>query len=582
MKEYLVKSSSKVMGPFSEEELVELLIHNQISLLDEIKKPSSRWIYLREDKHFREVIEKVRNQIDQTKEDTESSTFGSTITNRISDDLTPTPAPRQPINIAADSRDKIESMTAPPVQIKNVLHATERISDLKTKSLPDDISSQERRMHFGTKILASVLFVGMAYLLVARYQGNFSKNPLDQFYKALAFKQNQAALSSYQAMNTQDRMNIKVKKAVLPLIANFDQGNPEVRDSLMQLIQSVDDRKEKSVFANSVGISFLHEQKWGDAEKYFLSAIKYDEFHLAAKINLVTLKLLSGQTREALMQYKNILLSNSLSLGGTYFNTPYLSYLQYAFAYAFYKEFAQQNLEERKRAYNEHRQVIAEINKNFQSQIFLSFEMSYLQFLIQLEFVQDQIEQQFREFLPTILNDGNMFYKSPDLFWEIADWKLIRDFCNETSLKALQVSLFKTICYLKSNQEAEAEQSIRENILLFPKEKDAQLTYAVYLIKVGKYSEAKAQSALVLKSDSSNQLARKIQGKICIELSEESCSRPILRDLLSTKTGSIGNWVDLYRLDGEKIKYEFPLENLNAIDRQTYLPYVEIVMKEKN
>ncbi|MFN8945321.1 MAG: hypothetical protein ACK5WZ_11950, partial [Pseudobdellovibrionaceae bacterium] len=67
MKEYLVKSSSKVMGPFSEEELVELLIHNQISLLDEIKKPYSRWIYLREDKHFREVIEKVRNQIDQTK-----------------------------------------------------------------------------------------------------------------------------------------------------------------------------------------------------------------------------------------------------------------------------------------------------------------------------------------------------------------------------------------------------------------------------------------------------------------------------------------------------------------------------------
>ncbi len=580
MKEYLVKSSSKVIGPYNEDEIIDLLLSNQISLLDEIKKPYGRWIYLREDKHFREVVDRVRSQIDQLKDDTEGSTQAGTQTKRISDELTPTPLPKQVQVIATDSETVAPPQPRRPERIKEIRNATEKVKS------PDlsQVSSAGSESRSNARLLMIIAFVVVSVggMFVFQFLRNHreGENPQTRFFRALALKQNQIALSSYNAMDTQDRMSVKVKKAILPIIANFDKGSTEARDALLQLLQSVDDRKEKSIFANSVGISYLHEQKWDEAFRYFDSAIKYDAYNPAPLINMATLKVLTGQLAQAMEQYRNILLSTLYTSGGTQANTPYKTFVQYGFLYSFFKEYAQHDLATRRKVYNEYRGTLSSIDRSMDRQYFLNFEMSFLQFLVQLEFVQEDIGENFQKFFRTVLNDPSLSYKSPDLYWEIADWKSIRDLCNQTSLKSLQVSLFKTICQLRSNQEAEAERGIKEDILQFPKEKDSMLTYAFYLLKVGKLDEAKAQTDLVLRGGQQNRLAQWLQGAICVEASRDTCATSMLREVLKSGQGNIANWVDLFSLEGEKVKYEFPLENLNSIDRQTYLPYIELVMKD--
>ena len=580
MKEYLVKSSSKVIGPYSEDEIIDLLLGNHISLLDEIKQPHGRWIYLREDKHFRDVIDRVRSQIDQMKDDTEGSTLTGINTKRISDELTPTPMPRQVPVIATEEETVPQPQTKRVEKIKEIRNATEKVkapdSSASNRSAIKQKSQYRNVVFTGMLVLAAVV---LYFVYSARREAN-GENPQDRFFRALALKQNQSALSSYHAMNTQDRLSIKVKKAALPLLANFDKGNLETRDALLQLIQSVDDRKEKSIFANSVGISFLHEQKWDEANRYFDSAMKYDSYNPAPLINMATVKVLTGQYSQAMELYRQMLLSSIYTAGGAQANSPYKTYVQYGFVYSFLKQYLHQDFAERKKSYNDFRGTLSNIEHSIEKQYYLSFEISYLQFLIQLEFVQDQIDENFRRFFRTSLNDPSLFYKSPDLYWEFVEWKSLRDLCNQTSLKSLQVSLFKTICQLRSNQEAEAERGIKEDILQFPKERDAMLTYAVYLLKVGKYDEAKAQTDLVLRAYPQNRLAQWLQGAICVEAAREGCAANMLREVLKAGQGTVANWVDLFSIDGEKVKYEFPLENLNPIDRQTYLPYIELVMKE--
>lgn len=584
MKEYLVKSSSKVIGPFSEEELVELLINNQISLLDEIKKPYSRWIYLREDKHFREVIERVRKQIDQLKDDTEGSTLNLTATKRISDELTPTPVGRH-IPVIQTDEAEIKALKAKHSEVlKEIKNATERNahSENISRSNAETVRIPPAGGQWKNIAIAAAIVVLVGYFFLTRVQNKEEENPQSQFFKAMALKQNQMAMSSYQAMTTQERINVKVKKMVLPLMANFDKGNLEVKDSLLQLLQSVDDKKEKSIFANSIGLSYMHEKKWDEAARYFDSAMKYDANNPAPSLNLIAIKQLTGKAGAALEEYRRLLHSNAYAEGGVLANTLYKSYLQFNLVHAFYTTYSALDMQARQKGYDSFSADLESIGRTFDQQYYLSFEVNYFMFLIHLEFIQSNVEQQFRSLFRNALSDGSLFYRSPDLYWEMADWKSMRDECDHTSFKSLQVSLFKTLCYLKSNQETDAERNIKENILQFPKEKDAMLTYAVYLQKVGKYDEAKAQTDLILKNEPNHRLAQWVQSAICIEAAWEGCSAKALREILKAKYGNIANWVDLFRLDGEKVKYEFPLETLNATDRQTYLPYIEIVIQEKH
>lgn len=63
-KKWIVKSENRILGPYTFEQIENLIFKKQISLIDEIRDHQTRWLYIRENPEFKKVIEDVRAQID--------------------------------------------------------------------------------------------------------------------------------------------------------------------------------------------------------------------------------------------------------------------------------------------------------------------------------------------------------------------------------------------------------------------------------------------------------------------------------------------------------------------------------------
>lgn len=71
-KKWLIKSENKVLGPYNFEQIEDLLIKKQISLIDEVRDTDTRWLYLRENPEFKKTIDTVRSRLDSKAESTKA------------------------------------------------------------------------------------------------------------------------------------------------------------------------------------------------------------------------------------------------------------------------------------------------------------------------------------------------------------------------------------------------------------------------------------------------------------------------------------------------------------------------------
>ncbi len=69
-KKWLIKSENKILGPYNFEQVENLIFKKQISLIDEIRDPDTRWLYIRENPEFKNVINDVRAQLDSKNDST--------------------------------------------------------------------------------------------------------------------------------------------------------------------------------------------------------------------------------------------------------------------------------------------------------------------------------------------------------------------------------------------------------------------------------------------------------------------------------------------------------------------------------
>lgn len=62
---WLIKSDHKILGPYSFEQVEDLIMKKQISLIDEIRDMDHRWSFVREVSDFKHFVEKVRKDQDK-------------------------------------------------------------------------------------------------------------------------------------------------------------------------------------------------------------------------------------------------------------------------------------------------------------------------------------------------------------------------------------------------------------------------------------------------------------------------------------------------------------------------------------
>lgn len=71
-KKWLIKSESKILGPYTFDQVTDLIRKKQLSLIDEIRDPETRWLYVRENPEFKGIVEEMRKEIDARQESTKT------------------------------------------------------------------------------------------------------------------------------------------------------------------------------------------------------------------------------------------------------------------------------------------------------------------------------------------------------------------------------------------------------------------------------------------------------------------------------------------------------------------------------
>lgn len=97
---WLVKSSGRILGPFTLEELIQHLRARTVSIIDEIRDPMTRWSFVREQPLLRDIVEQLRSEQEKHHDETQAS-FTAQISSTASvtenilqeSEITPSPAP---------------------------------------------------------------------------------------------------------------------------------------------------------------------------------------------------------------------------------------------------------------------------------------------------------------------------------------------------------------------------------------------------------------------------------------------------------------------------------------------------------
>lgn len=69
-RKWLIKSATKIVGPYTIDELIIELGAKNVSLIDEIRDPQTRWKFIREHPLLEEVVRRLRELQAQQSDDT--------------------------------------------------------------------------------------------------------------------------------------------------------------------------------------------------------------------------------------------------------------------------------------------------------------------------------------------------------------------------------------------------------------------------------------------------------------------------------------------------------------------------------
>lgn len=70
---WMIKSENRILGPYSFEQIEDLLRKRQVSLIDEVRDMDNRWTYIRENEDLKDIVEIVREEL--AKKDDHTKTY---------------------------------------------------------------------------------------------------------------------------------------------------------------------------------------------------------------------------------------------------------------------------------------------------------------------------------------------------------------------------------------------------------------------------------------------------------------------------------------------------------------------------
>jgi hypothetical protein len=326
---WLIKSSGRILGPFSLEEIIQLLTTKHLALIDEIRSPDSRWTFIREHKLLSHVVQFVRDQQVEGKEDTGSHTVTYVIPSQGTAPA-PAPAPKTPpqslpevrsqaVPIAVQDITPAEIQPETPPAVLQKKKAFRFSINKDAKPLPTVADKKGFRWISIGLILAvtgvsafiyinsrkapssPVVKVEKAPETPQQIQSNFEKfvrsTEFDEAYSEILKLENLQALGSEQSLT---KLQI--------MVTQLGQ-NAAAQQILDRLDLNLFSEENKIEIQNLRGLIRVNESQYAEARKQFEEIEQIDSAFEPAQVNLMMTYLLEGQYSKVNDEFRKMMLA---------------------------------------------------------------------------------------------------------------------------------------------------------------------------------------------------------------------------------------------------------------------------------
>lgn len=529
---WIVKSSGRILGPVSIEEVVEAVRSKTFSVLDEMREPRSRWAFLREHPALQGVIRQIREEQTSGVENTQSTfvtsnrTVTSSVTERLVQEGEMTPDPTGPAGMKSVSGTE-----------KTVGHGS-----LAAKSFgvitDSNVQNQLRRQNHQLRYLLYI-FGAVAVIAAVLYWRNQSGGSLSagQAQEMIRLAQDFASRGEY-ALAYKTLSDVELQRGLSPsdrlLKLKLLFVKPDA--SPLELSQTMDSLGQAGQSGLRVNLDLLRgltQSKMGhsrEALAFYQKALDQNPGSEETILNLATSAFLSGD------------LPRAWNLLQGFRSSEYFPYYQVIKSMVALRSEDQQVL---RLAFDEFRDFDEALDRQLNAgesngprgqrpdQVKLTdfgrdlrFERLLLNGMMAQRLGQKEWVDQFRRKLAqTNPFDAKNYLRSPYLDWQVVDWRLLYGYCENFRKGQADDATMRSIgalCLAASGDLVAARNMIDSASRQFRGDTTVVGVDSLLLYSSGR--EAEAERIVQMYAVTDRILIHWVRGEICEKRRDSACA----------------------------------------------------------
>lgn len=574
---WLVKSSSRILGPYSLDEVTSMLLSNQISILDELRQIEGRWTYIRESQDLVEVVKKIRDQQDRNSENTTTvSVAQNTQTKSDSGAVSrldeKTPGILKDFDSALPIENKFKDVASTAEKdLSNKASVSEALlkknyGSAVDQQLQDRIRKQSNTLRWAIGVLVIVIIVGVVVMLNIRDRQKAQNYEflLSQTVRYKSLGLYERAVEFYKKALVIKEPHQEIQFQMAPILISENRESLLGRRILEKSL-TIEGRRRDELIDTYLGVAVSHmiDGNLAEAEGALQKAVGYDPTNESALLNLAILQMKKGQDAKAQKDFDAIYKKNPQSMIALY-------------------GYALSSIERAKFSANHSdlKPLIAELKIQIQKQSELQQQLALL--VVYAENLigdADAVNQAVVQFLSSEISVAEKFKHPLYVDWRFTQWEYLEKYCSdlfEKSNQTAEMKALRAVCQLEGKREGEAIATLKQALTEGPKDPYILGVQAGFLKKAGRIPES--MSILKMSEMTSLRLKDHLLSEICISTHDVSCVQTAAATVYQQNRNDI---VALYGLAWAAFKQQDKIKTREYLKlgldiSSNYLPMLEL------